>query len=336
MNIILFLSVVLSLLVTIIVLPKWIKKAKQIGLLWNDMNKYNKRQVAGSGGVVVVGAFILGVLSYVAIRIFILDIDTSTIEIFALLTTITLAAFIGLVDDILGWVRGGLSPRSRILMTIIAAIPLMVINAGYSSINLPFMGLTNVGILYALIFIPVGIVGAVTTYNFLAGFNGLESSQGIIILLFLSFVAYLTGSSWIALIGLCMVASLLIFYFYNKIPAKVFPGDVLTYSIGGLIACMAILGNFEKIAVFIFIPYIIETVLKVRGRLKKQSFGIPQRDGSLEMPYKKIYGLEHWAIKIIKKIKGKAYEKDVVYLINAIQIIICLLALIIFKESLFI
>jgi hypothetical protein len=32
-----------------------------------------------------------------------------------------------------------------------------------------------------------------------------------------------------------------------------------------LIACMAILGNFEKIAVFVFIPYIIETFLKLRG-----------------------------------------------------------------------
>ncbi|HIF03136.1 MAG TPA: glycosyl transferase family 4, partial [Nitrospinaceae bacterium] len=29
--------------------------------------------------------------------------------------------------------------------------------------------------------IPLGIVGAATTFNFLAGFNGLETGQGILI-----------------------------------------------------------------------------------------------------------------------------------------------------------
>jgi UDP-N-acetylglucosamine--dolichyl-phosphate N-acetylglucosaminephosphotransferase len=98
---------------------------------------------------------------------------------------------------------------------------------------------------------------------------------------------------------------------------------------------MAILGNFEKIAIFMFIPYIMETVLKLRGNLKKQSFGIPNKDGSLELPYNKIYGLTHLSIYIIKKFKNKVYEKDVVILINLFQIIICILSLIIFRKFIF-
>ena len=136
-----------------------------------------------------------------------------------------------------------------------------------------------------------------------------------------------------------MITSLLVFYYSNKCPAKVFPGDILTYSIGGLIAMMAILGNFEKIALFIFIPYIIEVILKLRGRFDlgkfPQSFGIPQKDGSLEMPYDKIYGLTHLSIFILKKFKKNVYEKEVVYLIFAFQIILCLLALFLFRGSLF-
>ena len=77
----------------------------------------------------------------------------------------------------------------------------------------------------------------------------------------------------------------------------------MTYAIGALIACIAILGNVEKIAVFFFIPYILETILKLRGKLKKQSFGKVNEDGSLEVPYKKFYGLEHIAIHILKKLK---------------------------------
>jgi len=336
MEIILFISILISFILTAMILPKWIKKCKRVGLLWENMNKYDHpKNVASSGGIIVVMAFVLGVLLYVAIRTFIIGGDNIALEIFALLSVILILAIIGLTDDLLEWQHGGISAKFRLFLAFVASIPLVVINAGTHKVAIPFLGVTNLGILYPLLIIPVGIVGATYTYNFLAGFNGLEAGQGIIILSFLSFIAYITGSSWLALIGLCMVSSLLVFYYYNKFPAKIFPGDILTYSIGALIACMAILGNFERIAVFVFAPYIIETFLKVRGKLKKYSFAIPKEDGSLEMPYNKIYGLTHLSLFILKKFKRKVYEKDVVYLIFIFQIVICLLALIIFGGWLF-
>ena len=337
MEILIFVSLLISLIICLIFLPKWNRKCREVGLLWEDMNKFNKpKNVASSGGIVVVMAFVLGVLFYVAIRQFIFkDIDGISLQIFGLLSVILILAIVGLTDDLLGWKHGGLSAKFRIFLAIAASIPLIVINAGVHEIMLPFFGIIELGIIYPLILIPIGITGATTTYNMLAGLNGLEAGQGIIIISFLSFIAYITGSSWISLIGLCMVMSLLVFYYYNKCPASVFPGDILTYSIGALIACMAILGNFEKIAVFVFIPYILETGLKLRGGLKKQSFLIPQKDGSLELPYTKIYGLTHLSLLILKKFKKKVYETDVVYLIFAFQIILCLIALIIFKVDLF-
>jgi len=332
----LFLSIVVSFLATLVFLPKWISKCRKVGLSWEDMNKYNHpKNVASSGGLVVVMGFVLGVLSYVAIRTFFIELNGVSLKIFSLLSVILILAIVGLSDDLLGWRNGGLSVKFRILLAFLASIPLVVINAGTHTINMPFVGLVNLGLLYPLFLIPLGIAGATTTYNFLAGFNGLEAGQGIIILSFLSLIAYITGSSWLALIGLIMVASLIVFYFYNKVPAKVFPGDILTYSIGALIAGMAILGNFEKVALFIFIPYIIETGLKLRGGLKKQSFGIPQKDGSLKKPYEKNYSLTHVAIGFLEKLKKKVYEKDVVYLIFAFQIVICLFALVIFRRFLF-
>ncbi len=338
MESVLILSAIVSLLLSMFFLPKWIKKCNQAGLLWEDMNKYkHPKNVAASGGVIVIMAFILGILSYIAIRTFIMnDTDGITIKIFALLAVVLILAIVGLVDDLLGWHHGGLSVKFRIFMAFAAAIPLVVINVGYHKMNVPFLGLIDFGWIYPLFLIPLGIAGATTTYNMLAGFNGLEAGLGIIILSFLSFVAYATGNSWLALVAIIMVASLIVFYFYNRFPAKVFPGDILTYAIGALIACMAILGNFEKIAVFVFIPYIIETVLKVRGKLKKQSFGIPNKDNSLEMPYDKIYGMTHLSLLILKKFKNKVYEKDVVRFILAFEILLCILALIIFREALFI
>ena len=337
---ILFISIIISFCLTLLVLPLWIKKCKKINLLWEDMNKFgHPKNVASSGGVVVILAFVLGVLSYIAIRTFIYtDITGISLQIFALLSVILVLALIGLTDDLLGWHQGGLSARIRILLFIMASIPLIVINAGESAVNFSWISF-DLGSLYPLFLVPLGIVGATAVYNFLAGFNGLEAGQGIIILSFLSFVSYKTGNPWLSVVGLCMVGALIGFYIYNKVPAKVFPGDIMTYSVGALIAGMAILGNFERIAVFVFIPYILEAGLKIRGKLKKQSFGIAKDDGSLKMPYgntlKDIYGLTHVSIYLLNKFKIKATEQKVTYLIFGFQIFICLLAMIIFRGALF-
>ena len=200
---------------------------------------------------------------------------------------------------------------------IFIAIPLMVINAGEST-----MAGISLGLLYPLILVPLAIVGAGTTFNFLAGYNGLESSQGMLVLSALAIVSFITGSLWLSLIAVTMVASLFALWLFNKYPAKVFVGDVMTYAVGAMIACIAILGNMEKIAVFFFIPYILEVILKARGKFEKQSFSKVNKDSSLSPLYKKIYGLEHIAVRLLRKIKGKAYEWEVPIVIGLFQLII--------------
>lgn len=332
---ILVLSIAISFIVTFIFLPAWIKKARKIGLIWPDMNKYEREGVAGSGGIIVILAFLLSILVYIALKTFYFKSAEHIIEILALTTSVLMFAGIGIIDDLLGWQHGGLSKNLRILLCVFSAIPLVVINAGHSSMNLPIMGLVNFGLLYPLLLVPLGIVATSTTFNMLAGFNGLEAGQGVILLTSLSFVSYFSGNSWVALIGLYMAAALVAFWFLNKVPAKILPGDVLTYPVGGLIGIMAILGNFEKIAVFFFIPYILETILKLRGKLKKQSFGKPLKDGTLDLNYDKLYGLTHVAIWLLNKVNIKPTEKKVVYLIWLFQIAIILIGFIIFKKGIF-
>jgi UDP-N-acetylglucosamine--dolichyl-phosphate N-acetylglucosaminephosphotransferase len=334
-DIALALPIIASFFIVLLFMPLWIRKAKQIGLMWNDMNKLSKGKVAGSGGIIVLTAFVISLFVFVAYRTFVLNDTSHLIEIIALSSVVLLAGGIGFIDDLLGWQHGGLSRKSRIIMVIIAAIPLMAINAGKHSMALPLLGTVDFGLLYPLLFIPLGIVATTTTFNFLAGFNGLEAGSGAIILSALSLVAFLTGNSWLALAGLCMVAALLAFLFFNFTPARVFPGDVMTYSAGAMIAIIAILGNFEKIAVFFFIPFIIEVFLKGRGRYIKSSFGKPMKDGSLDMLYDKVYGLTHLAIYLMKKLGIKPTEKKVVLAIWAFQIIVIVVGLCIFREGIF-
>jgi len=322
-------------LIVLFLMPFWIRKAHQIGLIWDDMNKINAKKVAGSGGIIVTFGFILGVLLFVAYRVFIVQTTDFLIETFVLLNVILIAAGVGLIDDLFGWKHGGLSRRSRLLLMIIAAVPLMVINAGHDTMNLPFVGVVELGLIYPLLMIPLGIVGATTTFNFLAGFNGLEAGLGMLILSGLSIVAFFTGNSWLAVIGLCMIVALFAFLRFNMSPAKVFPGDVMTYSVGSMIAVMAILGNFEKIAVFFFIPYIFETIMKLRGGLVKQSFGKPSKDGSLSLLYPNLYGLTHITIWLMQRFEVKPTERRVVYALWTFQALIIVVGLWIFRAGIF-
>ena len=329
MDPVLLIVIFISFFCTYLVIPFWIRKARLNGFVGRDVHKRDKRQVAEGGGIPVLLGVSIGILLYIAINTFIFKKTNGTlISIFALLSMLFISSGVGIIDDLLGW-KKGLSRRVRILIILFAAVPLMVINAGESMMVVPFFGAVNFGIFYPLLIIPLGVLGATTTFDILAGYNGLEAGQGIIILSALAFVTYITGNAWLSVIALCMVASLIAFYIFNKYPAKVFPGDVMTYSVGALIAGIAILGNIEKIAVLFFIPYIIEAGLKIRGKLKKESFGKLNKDGSLDMPYEKIYGLEHLAIKILKKIKPskKVYEREVVYLINGFQLIVIIIVL---------
>lgn len=327
MDYILLLSILVSFTSILIFLPIWIKKCQQTQMLWEDMNKKNHpKNVASSGGIIVILGFILGIFTYLFLKSFITGRSSYELEIFALIGVILLFCVIGLVDDLLGWKKGGLSMKFRIFMAIFASVPLIIINAGIKTVTLPFIGSIYLGLLYPFIILPLAIGFVSTTFNFLAGFNGLETGMGILMLSFLSFIAYFTGSFWLSIIGLCMVSALAGFLIFNWCPAKVFPGDILTYSIGALLVSMAVLGNFEKFLLIIYIPYLAEVLLKLRGNLKKQSFGKVNKKGYLELPYDKIYSLTHLSILILSKFKKNVREKDVVYLIYSIEILFILIA----------
>ena len=325
----------LSFFISLFFMPLWIRKAKQIGLMWKDMNKFHNLEVAGSGGIIVVIAGVISILFFVAYNTFYLKNTSHFIEIFAILTSILFLMIIGIVDDLLGWQKGGLSPRSRLILVLLASIPLVVINAGKSVVELPFLGSVELGLLYPLVLIPIGILGTATTFNFLAGFNGLEAGLGAIVLSALGAVALFTGSTWLAMISFIMVGALIGFLFFNFYPARVFPGDCVTYPIGGLIGIISIIGNFEKIALFFYIPFIIEVALKSRGKLMKYSFGKPNEDGSLSLRYDKLYSLNHAAIYLMNKVGIRATEKRVVYCVWIFQIAVILLGFLIFREGIF-
>ncbi|MBU4373171.1 MAG: hypothetical protein KKD69_00910 [Euryarchaeota archaeon] len=88
---------------------------------------------------------------------------------FATVASILIATIIGMIDDMLGW-RTGIRQSKKVLLTFLIPVPLMVINAGQNTMAFPFLGTIDIGLLYPLLIVPVGIIGASNAFNMLAGF----------------------------------------------------------------------------------------------------------------------------------------------------------------------
>jgi UDP-N-acetylglucosamine--dolichyl-phosphate N-acetylglucosaminephosphotransferase len=289
-------------LITWLIIPFWIKRAKKAGLVGKDIHKREEKVIAEMGGITVLLGFIIGIMVYIAMRIFIFKANTNITTILAILTAILLAGIIGIIDDVLGW-KIGLKQWQKPLLTLLVAMPVMALNAGTRVMSLPFIGPFDLGLIYPLIVIPAIILVGTNGFNMLAGYNGLEAGQGIIILSTLAYFSYVNGSPGLTIVALLMVSALIAFWFYNRYPAKIFPGDTLTYTVGALAAIIAIFANLEKLFLILFIPYIIEFFLKLRGKFKKESFAKIKDDNTLVPKYEKIYGLEHVMVNLLNKLK---------------------------------
>lgn len=314
-----FICSIISFFIVWIMTPWLIRYLNKIKLIVKDQNKKGKPLIPISGGLSVVAGICGGLMVYVFIQVFVYNVKSILIYLFAGLTTILVITFVGFVDDLLikknKTSSYGLRQWQKPLLTLAAAVPLMVVKAGDTTMALPFIGRIDFGLIYPLVLIPIGVVGAANMVNMLAGFNGLETGMGIVYTGMLGLYAYVNESYIAAILALITFASLIAFYYYNKFPAKILPGDSLTYLLGALIVCIAVLGNLEKAALIASIPFFIEFLLKARSKFKAQSYGY-YKNGKIMSRYKKIYSLTHLFTRT-----GKYTEKQIVYLFILIELI---------------
>lgn len=314
-------AILLSFFLTVLILPYWIKRARQHNLVGIDVHKLDQRPVAELGGLVVIFSAVIGMLIYVAIHVFVYKSQKDVFFLLAGASSLLVALVIGLVDDILGW-KIGLRQYQKAIGSLLIALPIMAVNAGHRTISFPFIGSVDLGILYPLLFVPGGIAGASNAFNMIAGFNGLEAGMGIIIIGTLGFLAFMNNTGLAAFIAAVLFACLIAFFMHNKYPAIIFPGDTLTYPIGAGIAIIAIYGNIEKFAVILFIPYYIEFFLKLRGMFQKESFANNVAGKGLVNRYKHWYSLTHISVDFWRWSTGKVGEKKVVISILLFELII--------------
>ncbi len=319
------LALIVAYATSYILAKMWIPAAKYFKLVGKDMNKYGHPEVPEAGGVAVIFGLAFGLFTY----LFLKALDGSSqhlTAIYALISTVLLAGFLGFADDILGW-KKGIAQKKKALFSTALALPLMTFTLLHSQYN----SFSSWGIplwVYALIIVPIGIVGASNAINMVAGYNGLEAGLGIITLVTLSIKAYMDSNFWIMFMALIGVAALLGFLAFNWYPAKLFPGDSLTYPLGAYIGALVILGNMEIFGALLFPIYYLKLYLYIKAKKIDKigdidEFGIPNENNHIEMPSQKIYGVAHIVILLQKKLRGYATERGVVTTLYIFHSLIC-------------
>jgi UDP-N-acetylglucosamine--dolichyl-phosphate N-acetylglucosaminephosphotransferase len=287
------------------------------GIVAEDRNKEKMRRLTGSGGVAVAFGITIGILAYTFGASFLFSPAISVPDILAASLSIVLIAAVGFIDDInvksrrvqvtgMKGINKGLKQWQKPILTIIGAMPLIAINVGVSTIHLPFLGAVNFGLLFPLVIIPLMVVFAANAYNLLGGFNGLEASTGLIAGIGFVIYFYLFGNAIGLMLSSLLVGALIAFLIFNWYPAKILPGDSFTYCVGGAMVAIMIMGHAEAFGFIVFMPWIIEFLLHLRGKFRVTDLGIRQRDGSLKAPYgSRIYSLTHLAMNLRKKAKER-------------------------------
>ncbi|WP_432645298.1 MraY family glycosyltransferase [Methanobrevibacter sp.] len=293
----------LSFFVSRLTMPRIIKKLEAADIVGKDIHKSWKPVVAEMGGFGILFGFIIGMFSGIYMH------DFLTFNLVVVLVVILLVGIIGIVDDLLA-----LSSKEKFFLLFLAGLPLI------------WVAPPNVGLLY-LITIPIALSIGANLTNMLAGLNGIESGLGIISLASLTIACIILGKYDVTIISMSMLGALIAFLYYNRYPAKIFPGDTGTLIIGAAIVCVAFIGRVKLIAFIVLMPNIIDAALKFysAGFMNRQQQKPTQlnEDGKLVRPDAGFKSL----IRLI--LRKPIAEKDAVKIIWAIGIIFGILGIIV-------
>ena len=294
---------ILSFLVTRLSMPRIIRKLEKADIVGKDLHKSWKPIVAEMGGFGILFGFIIGIFSGICMH------DILTFPLCIVLIVILLVGIIGIADDLLV-----LSSKEKLFLLFLAGIPLI------------WAAPPNVGIVY-LICIPIAISIGSNLTNMLAGLNGIESGLGIIALTSLTISCIILGKYDVTIISMSMLGALIAFLYFNKYPAKIFPGDTGTLIIGATIVSIAFIGRVKLIALIVLLPNIIDAALKFysAGVMERQQFKPTQVDenGNLVRPE---VGFKSLIRLVLRK---PIPEKQAVKIIWAIGIVCGLIGIIV-------
>ncbi|MFW9849763.1 MAG: hypothetical protein ACFFF4_11520 [Candidatus Thorarchaeota archaeon] len=325
---------ILALVIVFLFMPGTISMLKEKNITGIDVHKPDKPVVPKGGGFLVLFAIVFALLIVIGIATF--QEGTVSSGLLAALVSILMAGIIGLLDD-----NFDFRNRTKILLPLVASIPMVVMQVGTTTMYIPFIGTLDLGFVYPLIVVPLIMTFIIDSTNMYGGMNGLEAalaavnSSAVVIYVLLRPIATGTeltiGQSDAGVVAAALFGACIAFLVFNRYPAKVLPGDVGRLPIGATMAAALILGNMDRIAYVLYVPFLVNFLLylvyRLHVRISKEDwvkFATPREDGTLDVvgPY-----TMYWILPSISK---KITEKRNVIVLVLVQALLAYISIAIF------
>uniref|UniRef100_A0A8D0E9W4 UDP-N-acetylglucosamine--dolichyl-phosphate N-acetylglucosaminephosphotransferase n=1 Tax=Salvator merianae TaxID=96440 RepID=A0A8D0E9W4_SALMN len=296
-----------------------------------DLNKTSKRRIPESQGVISGAVFLIILFCFIPVPFLNCFVEEQCkafphhefVALIGSLLAICCMIFLGFADDVLN-----LRWRHKLLLPTTASLPLLMVyftTFGNTTIVVPkpfrmFLGMhLDLGILY---YVYMGMLAVFCTnaINILAGINGLEAGQSLVI------AGSIVAFNLAELNGDCKDDHIFSLYFmipfffttlallyHNWYPSRVFVGDTFCYFAGMTFAVVGILGHFSKTMLLFFIPQVLNFLYSLpqlfhvipcpRHRLPRFN----PETGNLEMSYsrfkpKSLSPLGTYILKVCEKL----------------------------------
>ncbi|XP_049537318.1 UDP-N-acetylglucosamine--dolichyl-phosphate N-acetylglucosaminephosphotransferase [Anopheles darlingi] len=247
-----------------------------------DMNKKSKPKIPEAFGVVTGCVFLVSLFLFIPVP-FLRNFSTNVagnfphdkfVEFVAAMLSICCMILLGFADDVLN-----LRWRDKLYLPTVASLPLLMVyytNFNSTTVLLPklvhpLLGQSlDIGVLY-YVFMGMLAVFCTNAINILAGINGLEVCQSLIIagsIVTFNVLEILSGNhsdahEFSLYIMLPYIGATLALWQYNRYPSEVFVGDTFNYLSGMTFAVVGILGHFSKTVLLFFIPQVLNFLYSV-------------------------------------------------------------------------
>lgn len=260
--------------------------ARWVSFKWGAVSVPGGRHIHGQaiarlGGLGIYAAFLLTAVGLVLVGAKAPLLDANQLQLgIGLLVGGTVIFGVGLYDDL-----KPIRALYKLFGQVVAAAVAWHFGFRVDAIDLPMMEPFQTGVLSLPITI-VWIVGIINAINLIDGLDGLAAGVVFFAAVTNFVVAWMMGTTLVALVMAVLAGAVLGFLFFNFNPARIFMGDSGSYFLGFVLAVCSIAGPLQKAsaAVSIAVPLvalgvpIIDTLLAiVRRFLEKRPLFSPDR-----------------------------------------------------------
>ena len=260
--------------VTHVLVPQCTDLLISAGLFGRDLHRPGRPKVPEATGVVLGAAYASGLALFLP---FVYRENEKNLLMFmGALLSINSMCFLGFADNVLN-----LRWRVKLIVPFVASLPLLLLyysTGGSTSVLLPpvisnslFGSPTAIqlGPIFYVFLACLAVFGT-NAINILAGVNGLESGQTVVLAGSLCLnsaiqFASLRLSFFLLWPFLCGSVAL---YRYNRYPASVFVGDTFCYLSGMTLAASGVIGHCTKTVLLFMLPQVVNFLYSLPQLLK--------------------------------------------------------------------